>query len=125
MTYYVYVKLGEHDKKLGINHVSRETSGISNEIFILLALLTVAVTVYTLPHMHDRYGYLIDILVIIYAVIRPKRIPLMCAFFIVSILTFIPYLTGVHVFSLQTVAIVMTVLIAIVGRDLYMEIKEM
>ena len=124
IAYYIYTKLGERDKKLGITNISRETSGITNEIFILTALLTVAITVYTLPHMHDRYGYLIDIIAIIYAVIRPKRIPLMCAFFVVSMLTFVPYLTGVHVFSLQTVAIAMTALIAVVGRDLYKEINK-
>ena len=123
IAYYIYTKLGERDKQLGIINISRETSGITNEIFILTALLTVAITVYALPHMHDRYGYLIDIIAIIYAVIRPKRIPLMCAFFVVSILTFMPYLTGVHIFNLQTVAIAMTALIAVVGRDLYKEIN--
>ena len=123
IAYYIYTKLGERDKQLGIINISRETSGITNEIFILTALLTVAITVYSLPHMHDRYGYLIDIIAIIYAVIRPKRIPLMCAFFVVSILTFMPYLTGVHIFNLQTVAIAMTALIAVVGRDLYKEIN--
>ena len=124
IAYYIYVKLGERDKSLGVTNISREASGITNEIFILTALLTVAIAVYALPHMHDRYGYLIDIIAIIYAVIRPKRIPLMCAFFVVSILTFVPYLTGVHVFSLQTVAVVMTALIAVVGRDLYLELNK-
>ncbi|MCR5656864.1 MAG: hypothetical protein K6G06_05310 [Butyrivibrio sp.] len=129
IAYYLYVKVRECRKnKEYIGKTSSENAPaqalISNEIFILTSLLTVAVTLYTLPHMHDRYGYLIDILAIIYACIRPKRIPLMCAFFVVSILTFIPYLTAVRPFSLQTVAVVMTMLIAVVARDLYLELKR-
>lgn len=149
IAYYLYVKIGECRKLKDCSEVQECTSEISlenapanagnklaehagimqntivtNEVFILTALLTVAVTLYTLPHMHDRYGYLIDILAIIYACIRPKRIPLMCAFFVVSILTFIPYLTAVRPFSLQTVAVVMTMLIAVVARDLYLELKR-
>ena len=41
---------------------------LTQELAVTLALFMVAVTVYGLPHMHDRYGFLIDLLAIIYGV---------------------------------------------------------
>ena len=110
LAYYIYAK-----------KVSFENN---HELIIITAIFTVALTVYTLPHIHERYGFLIDILAIIYAIKRPRRIPLMCAFFTVTVIIYMIYLTGVYVFSMQTMTIVETVLIMILGIDLYKEINS-
>lgn len=96
---------------------------ITNELMITLALFTVAIIVYTLPHMHDRYGYLIDLFAIIYGVYRVKKLPVACGFVLVSILTFMPYLIAVHIIPIQYITMGLTALIVYVGYDLYRQVK--
>ncbi len=109
IAYYIYTKRVEVD----------------NDLAVTIALFTVAVAVYTLPHMHDRYGFLIDLLGIIYALNKPgKRLLIMCGFFLTSIFTFMPYLIAVHIFSLQTIALMQLALITCVGFDLYRQLNE-
>ena len=54
---------------------------LTDEICVSLALFTVALIVYTLPHMHDRYGFLIDLFAIIYGVYNVRRLPICCGFY--------------------------------------------
>lgn len=97
---------------------------LTQELAVTLALFMVAVTVYGLPHMHDRYGFLIDLLAIIYGVYRVKRFPVTCGFMLISVLTFMPYLIAVHVIPIQYLAIAQFTLIIYVGYDLYQQIVE-
>lgn len=96
---------------------------LTNELMVTLALFTVSIIVYTLPHMHDRYGYLIDLFAIIYGVYRVKKLPITCGFILVSVLTFMPYLIVVHIVPIQYVAVGLTALIVYVGYDLYRQVK--
>lgn len=97
---------------------------LTNDLMVTLALFTVALTVYILPHMHDRYGFLIDLLAIVYGVMNGKKIMITCGFVLVSILTFMPYLIAQHIVPITYVAIGLLALIVIVGKDLYRQIKE-
>lgn len=97
---------------------------LTQELAVTLALFMVAVTVYGLPHMHDRYGFLIDLLAIIYGVYRVKRFPVTCGFMLISVLTFMPYLIAVHMVPIQYLAIAQFSLIIYVGYDLYQQIVE-
>lgn len=97
---------------------------ITNEFMITLALFTVAVAVYTLPHMHDRYGFLVDLLAVIYGVYNVKKLPVACGFGVISILSFMPYLIAVHIVPIQYVAMGLLALILFVGRDLYRQMSE-
>ncbi len=92
---------------------------LNGDLTITLALFTVALTVYCLPHMHDRYGFLIDLLAIPYGVMRGRRLPVTCGFMLISLLTFMPYLIAVHIVPLQYLAIAQLGLIVYVGADLY------
>ena len=96
---------------------------ITEEITITLALFTVALVVYCLPHMHDRYGFLIDLLAVVYGFLNTKKLPIMCGYFLVSILTFMPYLIAVHIVPIQYLALAMLGLLIYVGYDLYGQIK--
>ncbi len=91
---------------------------------VTLALFTVALTVYSLPHMHDRYGFFIDLLAVVYGVMNVKRLPVVCGFMLVSVLSFMPYLIAVHIVPIQYVAIGLLGLILLVGRDLYRQVQE-
>lgn len=96
----------------------------TNELIVTLALFTVAVTVYFLPHMHERYGFLVDLLAILYGALNPKRLPVVCGFMLVSLLSFMPYLIAVHIVPIQYVAIALLGLIVYVGYDLYNQVSE-
>lgn len=97
---------------------------LTGELLITLALFTVAVTVYSLPHMHDRYGFLIDLLAILYGVLNVKKLPVTCGFMLISVLSFMPYLIAVHIVPIQYAAIAQLALIVYVGNDLYGQIRE-
>lgn len=97
---------------------------LTGELMVTLALFMVAVTIYGLPHMHDRYGFLIDLFVIIYGVYRPKKIPVICGIMLISVLTFMPYLIAVHLVPIQYLAIGQLALICYIGYDLYNQIQE-
>lgn len=90
---------------------------------ITIALFFIAFSVYTLPHMHERYGFLIDVLAIIYVVLRPKKLPVLAGFMLVSLVCFMPYLVGVNIFELKTVALIQGCLVVYVGYDLYKQIS--
>lgn len=97
---------------------------LTEEMLVTLALFTVAVIVYSLPHMHDRYGFLIDLFAIVYGVYNVQKLPVTCGFMLISILTFMPYLIAVNVVPLQYMAIAMLGLIVYVGYDLYCQIQK-
>ncbi len=108
LAYYLY------DKKVRL----------TDELLVTLALFTVAIIVYSLPHMHDRYGFLIDLFAVIYGVYRVKKLPVTCGFILVSVLSFMPYLIAVHIVPIQYVAIGLLGLIVYVGYDLYHQIQH-
>ena len=97
---------------------------LTDEMLVTLALFTVALTVYSLPHMHDRYGFLIDLFAIIYGVLRVRKLPVACGFILVSLLSYMPYLIAVHIVPLSYMAIALLGLIICVGYDLYCQIQE-
>lgn len=107
VAYYIYSKNVEIDANL----------------MITIALFTVAIAVYTLPHMHDRYGFLVDLLAVIYGVLRPSRFPITCAFSLVSILTYMPYLIAVHIFPITYTALFLLAIIVFVGYDMVKQIS--
>lgn len=94
------------------------------EMMITLALFTVALSVYCLPHMHDRYGFLVDLLAIVYGLVNVKRLPVTCGYFVLSILTFMPYLIAVHLVPIQYLALFSLALLVYVGYDLYRQIQK-
>lgn len=46
-----------------------------------------------LPHMHDRYGYLVEVLIIIYAILKPKYWHYAVGVNMIGLLSYIAYLT--------------------------------
>ena len=96
---------------------------LTEDVMVTLALFTVAITVYSLPHMHDRYGFFIDLLAIVYGMYKVKRMPVACGFMLISLLTFMPYLIGVTIVPIQYLAIGQLALIVYVGYDLYKQVS--
>lgn len=96
---------------------------ITDQIVVSIALFSVSVAVYTLPHMHERYGFLVDLLAVLYGVLRPEKLFLTCGFLLVSFLSYMPYLNGIHIFPMGYVAVGFLVLILLVGKDLYKQVS--
>ncbi len=97
---------------------------LTGELMITLALFTTALIVYSLPHMHERYGFLVDLLAIIYGMLNRKKLPAACGFILISVLSFMPYLIAVHIVPIQYVAIALLDLIIYIGYDLYRQVQE-
>lgn len=97
---------------------------LTGELMITLALFTTAIIVYSLPHMHERYGFLVDLLAIIYGMLNRKKLPAACGFMLVSVLSFMPYLIAVHIVPIQYVAIGLLSLILYIGYDLYRQVQK-
>ena len=74
--------------------------------------------------MHERYGFLVDLFAILYGALNRKRLPVVCGFMLVSLLSFMPYLIAVHIVPIQYVAIALLGLIVYVGYDLYNQVSE-
>lgn len=90
---------------------------LTKKLTVALALLTVGVVVYTLPHMHERYGILLDLLAILYVMMDVKKLPLYFGFSLVSVVSFMPYLIAVDILPLTYASIAMLGLLLYVGND--------
>lgn len=97
---------------------------LNDNIIILIALFTTAVGVYFLPHMHERYGYIVDLMAIIYGICNIRRLYLLVGFELVSVLSYLPYLFKSTIVPGYYTAFFMLVLITLTGYNLYMEIKQ-
>lgn len=95
---------------------------LTEDVVLLIAMLSISLCVYFLPHMHERYGFLVDLLVVIYTVLKPKRIPLMCIVFFISVNAFAPYLWGTEIIDFRLLATMETVVIVYLGYELYKQI---
>lgn len=61
---------------------------------ILITLICIAICYYLLPHMHERYGYAADILILVYAMLRTEMWNVAALWCIVSMIPYLWYLTG-------------------------------
>lgn len=96
---------------------------LSYDMVITTALLSVTMVVYCLPHMHERYGFLIDLLAIIYGFLNIRRIPVMISFLFISLISYMPFLINMDIIPLEYSAFWLLGTIVYVGRDWYRQIQ--
>jgi Gpi18-like mannosyltransferase len=91
-----------------------ETSGI----IFALALVSVLLVPYALPHMHERYFFPADVISIIYAFYFPRRfyVPIVIGF--VSLFSYFPFLFVTEPISMSHLAFLLTIILVIVIADL-------
>lgn len=96
---------------------------ITETLIIKLSFIFVLIVPFLLPHMHERYFYMADIISISYAFYVPKHWYETIFVPIASLLSYVPYLFGVIVVDLRYVALLMLLAIVIAmfdfARDLY------
>lgn len=97
---------------------------MTGEILVTMALFSVSLALFTLPHMHERYGFIVDMLAIIYAVQRPSKTPIAIGYITVSLLSYMWFLHSAILIPHIYLAAALMVLNALVCMDLAKQIKE-
>lgn len=93
----------------------------STENFLIASIWTVFTCIMFLSSMHERYSYLLDILLIIYTVVTTKRVWLTVACNLVSLSGYCYYLFTFEAIDLKTTAVIYIALYAYVT---YMFVKD-
>lgn len=83
------------------------------------ALLCSILVPFLLPHMHERYFFIADLLAIIYVFYVPKRIFVPIVMSLASLACYSPYLFGVTPISLAITPLMTGALIAVIIYDIY------
>ena len=91
---------------------------------VTLAIFTVLLCLYTLPVMHERYGYIAELLLVAYGITSYKRMGICAVVQAVSVITYSRFLYGSTVTALWPLSFINLVIILIIGYDLYMQIKR-
>lgn len=90
----------------------------SDEAFLLLTLICSLAVPFFLPHMHDRYYFVADVLCVAAVAVRPKRLAAACVIVFSSFVTYIYYLFGVTMLNYLYLALALVAVLAWLGRDL-------
>ena len=91
---------------------------------ITLAIFTAETALFTLPVMHERYGYLPEVLAVVYAVMGYRRLAVLTAMQFVSLITYSKFLFGTTVEDMWFLALLNLVIILVTGYDLYTQMKK-
>ena len=97
---------------------------VGGRYMVTLAVFTVLVCLYTLPVMHERYGYLAEMLLVVYGVTCYKRMVACGMVQVVSVITYSRFLFGSSVKELWPLAFINLAVIIYVGYDLYGQMKK-
>ena len=93
-------------------------AAMNAHMMITLALFSLCLSLYGLPYMHERYGMLIDVLAVVYAVLRPRKIPIAIGLIASSLMSYALFLFGIELLTPIYHALLQLVLIVAVGTDL-------
>ncbi len=90
----------------------------SADLIVTFSLLSAMTIPFFLPFMHDRYGFVADVLVVLYLFLRPARWPAAVGFTMVSLCAYAPFLFGMEPIPLELVAVGYLFCIGYVAADL-------
>ncbi len=97
---------------------------VTSDFAITLLIFTAEVCLFTLPIMHERYGYIPEMAAIIYGVTRYKRMAVCIALQFVSVITYARFLYGTEVSEIWPLSIILMAVIFFVGYDLNEQMKK-
>lgn len=92
---------------------------INKESIIIFGLVSVLVATFFLPHMHDRYLYMGDILAILYLFYNKNKIYIPITIELISLYTYSRYLFGNNGIPIQIVSLLFLVVLVILLKELY------
>ncbi len=96
---------------------------VNNQVILTAALLFVVVIPFLLPHMHERYFFMADVLTMIYAVLNWTRSPLAVLTSFASLLGYHAYLEGYYLLPMWYGAIALIVVIVWLMIDLVLQTR--
>ena len=96
---------------------------ISYRYMITLVIFTIELCCFCLPAMHERYGYVPEILSVVYVLLNYKRLPICAALQVISMITYSRFLFGSTVLTLWPLSCAMLTIILIIGYDLYKQMN--
>lgn len=116
--------------------IYRSKEKFSNKTWVKIALVFAMIFPYFLPHMHERYFYIVDVLICVYALINPKKFYVAILAITNSMIGYMVYLWNIpfinvvpqeqsdptKALSFRFGAIIYLIAIIIVSIDLYKEI---
>ena len=86
---------------------------------IEFGLWSILISTFLLPHMHDRYMYMADILAIIYLLYNNKKYYIPIAIEVISLRGYVHLLFSAYGLNMQILGIVYLVLMVIYSKDMY------
>ena len=105
-------------------YVYKKNFDLTGKYMVTLVVFTAEVCCFCLPAMHERYGYIPEVMAVIYGIISIKRVPVCVALQVITMITYTRYLFGSTVLTLWPLSIAMLAVIMIVGYDLYLQMRE-
>lgn len=90
---------------------------------ITLAIFSVELCLFILPVMHERYGYLPEILTVVYGLSRYRRLIVCGVLQIVSVITYSRFLFGSEVDKIWPLSLLLFAVIVCLGYDLYLQMS--
>jgi len=105
-------------------YMAKKQYTMTKDIMLQMFVFFGMITVYFLPFMHERYGYIVDILAVAYAVRNSKRFYLPILHVLISYVSYTSFLTNGEALPMILYAVVLTALIVQVGWDLFRNMHE-
>lgn len=105
-------------------YLAHKKYDLDKEFILLLGFFFAMVTAYFLPHMHERYGFLADILAILYAFTTVKRFYYPLIHIMLSFSAYMEYLCYDYVGPIAFYAFVELGLIILAGLEIYFYINK-
>lgn len=105
--------------------VYKSQTKITAARLIFLAFLSVLLTPYVLPKMHDRYFFPADVIAIIFAFYWPRYWYAPIVVGLTSLFTYIRFLAGgTIIFPLSWLAVVLLIFMGVLGRQFFQIFRE-
>lgn len=104
-------------------YMAKKEYKITKEFLIQMSLFFAIFVVYFLPFMHERYGYVADVLAVIYAMYRPKRFFVPMLHITISYVAYTSFLSKTTTVPLLFYAFLLLGILVIVGMDVYAHVS--
>ena len=104
-------------------YIYRKKFLITEKYMITLVIFTAEICCFCLPVMHERYGYMPEVLAVVYGLLNYKRMPVCALLQVISMITYTRYLFGATVSTIWPLSVAMLAIILAVGYDLYRQMQ--
>ena len=105
-------------------YIYRKNFEITYKYMITLVIFTAELCCFCLPVMHERYGYIPELLAVVYALFSYKRMPICALLQVISMITYSRFLFGSTVTYLWPLSVTMLAIILVIGYDLYKQMAD-